>query len=373
MRKTPSYAGAQEQDLPTPCLLLDLDTLKTNIRTLQAFVAKHGKRLRAHAKTHKCSRLAALQIEEGAMGICAAKVSEAQGLIASGIRDVLLTGPAVTPLAHEGILECARADKGFIATIDNLENATRLSELLVSQGRLLQCLLDLDVGFGRSGVPLENFMSFAAAARRLPGLKILGVQAYAGDVQHIADYEHRREANQKCLDAASSALRILRDSGFPDPILSVGGTGSHVFDCGHSDVTEIQAGSYALMDVQYRSIGSHENAERFDTFAPSLSLLTTVVSTNRKGFVTVDAGLKAVYRDGAIPEVIEPGLHYDWFGDEYGKVSGNLANPPLRLGDKLHLVVSHCDPTVNLFDQFFIMQSKKVVDVWPIDLRGCSW
>jgi D-serine deaminase-like pyridoxal phosphate-dependent protein len=205
--------------------------------------------------------------------------------------------------------------------------------------------------------------------RLLPGLEILGVQAYAGHVQHIAGYEARREANRKCLDVASRALRLLRESGLPCPILSMGGTGRHQFDSEHPDVTEIQAGSYALMDAEYLAIGSRGNAARFDAFPPALSLLTTVVSTNQKGFVTVDAGLKAVYHDGATPEVIEPGFSYDWFGDEYGKISGDS---PLRLGAKLHLIVSHCDPTVNLFDRFFIARSGNVVDVWPIDLRGCS-
>jgi D-serine deaminase-like pyridoxal phosphate-dependent protein len=136
-------------------------------------------------------------------------------------------------------------------------------------------------------------------------------------------------------------------------------------------VTEIQAGSYALMDAEYFQIGG-ENQKRFEDFAPALSLLTTVVSTNQSGFVTVDAGLKSLYRDGATPEVCRPGLAYDWFGDEYGKIYSTGSSALPRLGEQLRLIVSHCDPTVNLFDLFFVIEEGCVADIWPIDLRGCS-
>ncbi len=373
MKERPSPGiGTPLADLPTPCLLLDQKLLLANLQTMRDFLAACGKNLRAHAKTHKCSRLASLQREYGATGICAAKVSEAWGLVASGIRDVLLTGPAVTLEAHQQILECAEEDPKFIATIDNLSNAARLSALFLSRRRQLRCLIDLDLGFGRTGIPLRDFPGFLSALRNLPGLEILGLQAYAGHVQHIIGCEDRRKANQACLDMVSQAVKILRREGFSAPIVSVGGTGSCQFDSEHPDVTEIQAGSYALMDAEYLQIGSRENANRFELFPPALFLLTTVVCANQGKFVTVDAGLKALYRDGANPEVVAPGLSYDWFGDEYGKVVSNGTVPLPGLGDSLRLVVSHCDPTVNLFDHFHLIEEDRLVGVWPIDLRGRS-
>jgi D-serine deaminase-like pyridoxal phosphate-dependent protein len=106
-----------------------------------------------------------------------------------------------------------------------------------------------------------------------------------------------------------------------------------------------------------------------------LRLLTTVISANQKGFVTVDAGLKSLYRDGGVPQVIGPGypgMEYDWFGDEYGKITcpDHVALPPI--GTVLELATSHCDPTINLFDRFYLTRGDQVVGVWPIDLRGCS-
>ncbi len=338
---------------------------------MRDFLAARGKHLRAHAKTHKCSRLAALQCEYGAIGICAAKVSEAHKLIAKGIRHVLLTGPAVTAAAHQAVLECAESDAHFIAALDSLENASRLAALFAAKRRRLRCLIDLDLQFGRTGIALPQVGEFFDALQKFSALEILGIQAYAGHVQHIAGYAQRRDANRLCLQIAAEALAKLRARGLSDPILSVGGTGSCQFDTAHPDVTEIQAGSYALMDAEYFQIGS-ENQPRFEDFAPALTLLTTVVSTNQVQFVTVDAGLKALYRDGATPEVCQPGLAYDWFGDEYGKIFSPGSGPLPKQRDQLRLIVSHCDPTVNLFDHFFVIEDGRVTDVWPIDLRGCS-
>lgn len=370
-RALPSV-GTSVSDLPTPCLLLDRQGLLANLQTMDEFLSARGKTLRAHAKTHKCSALAALQQKYGATGTCAAKISEARGLVAQGIRNVLLTGPAVTSDAHQQILECALEDPEFIVTLDCLANAAQISALFVSQGLRLRCLIDLDLGFGRTGISLSGFAEFLAAIQRLPGLEVLGLQAYAGHVQHILGYENRRKTNQACLEIVAQAVEVLRQNGLPAPIVSVGGTGSYQFDSEHPDVTEIQAGSYALMDAEYLHIGSLEDPERFEPFSPALFLLTTVISANQTQFVTVDAGLKAVYRDGATPEVVTPGLDFDWFGDEYGKITSDGSVPLPSLGEQLQLVVSHCDPTVNLFDQFYVIEDDRVVEIWPIDLRGCS-
>lgn len=137
----------------------------------------------------------------------------------------------------------------------------------------------------------------------------------------------------------------------------------------------MQVGSYACMDAEYLAIGSAEDDRRFVAFEAALRLLTTVISANQDSFVTVDAGLKALYRDGGIPRVVTPGYldtTYDWFGDEYGKVAAadTTALPPL--GMVLELITAHCDPTINLFERFFLTRGDRVVGTWPIDLRGCS-
>jgi D-serine deaminase-like pyridoxal phosphate-dependent protein len=158
-------------------------------------------------------------------------------------------------------------------------------------------------------------------------------------------------------------------------IFSSSGTGTFDIDLSVPEVTELQVGSYACMDVAYLGIGSAGDPTRFTSFGPALRVLSTVVSRNQKGFVTVDAGLKSLYKDGGVPQVLGPeypGMTYNWFGDEYGMIScpGNVAPP--SLGTVLELVPSHCDPTVNLFDRYYLTRGAEVVDTWPIDLRGCS-
>jgi 3-hydroxy-D-aspartate aldolase len=128
------------------------------------------------------------------------------------------------------------------------------------------------------------------------------------------------------------------------------------------------------MDIEYLAIRSADDDTRFVSFVPALRLLTTFISANHKGFVTVDAGLKSLYKDGGKPQVIVPEdspLEYDWFGDEYGRITStdNSELPPL--GTVLELVTSPCDPTINLFDSYYLARGKEVVGTWPIDLRGC--
>ena len=129
------------------------------------------------------------------------------------------------------------------------------------------------------------------------------------------------------------------------------------------------------MDTEYLAIGSADDDARFAAFDPALRLLTTVVSATHEGLVTVDAGLKSLYKDGGKPHVIVPdnsALAYDWFGDEYGKITSTKPSELPPLGAVLELVTSHCDPTVNLFDRYYLTRGREVIGTWPIDLKGCS-
>ncbi len=355
-------------ELPTPCLTLDAPSLEGNLVQMQQLATRAGKALRPHAKSHKCSALARRQLAHGAVGICAAKVSEAVALVEAGVRNVLLTGPAVTPWAHAQVLHCARADAGFLLVLDDASLARRLGERAAAEGRTLRCLLDLDVGQLRTGAPPQEAQAAAAALAALPGLQLVGIQAYAGHLQHEASLAGRREANRRALEPACAAWEQLREE-FGLEIFSVGGTGTAAFDLELPGVTEIQPGSYALMDADYGAV-------EFEgpPFATALRLHTTVLSARHAGFVTVDAGLKSVYRDGPAPVVLSPqgpGWSYDWYGDEYGRITlpEGRTLPP---GERLELAVSHCDPTVNLFDWLYLTDAGVVREAWRVDLRGCS-
>jgi D-serine deaminase-like pyridoxal phosphate-dependent protein len=363
-------------DLDTPCLVLDMDVLERNLRTMQAAADRAGRSLRPHAKTHKCSALARKQIDAGAIGVCAAKVSEAEALVKAGLDGILITGPVVTATKIERLLNALAAAPSLMTVVDHRDGVELLAAALRERRLSMDVLLDVNVGLNRTGVrPCDALKLADVILAHHPTLRLRGIQAYAGQVQHVRSYEARKAASHQCLEGAGAVFRALQRVTETCTLFSASGTGTFDIDLTVPGLTELQVGSYACMDAEYLAIGSAEDSSRCASFGPALRLLTTVVSTNQEGFVTVDAGLKALYRDGGVPQVFGSdrcGMGYDWFGDEYGRVScpDNVELP--SLGTVLELVTSHCDPTINLFDSCYLTRGTEVVGVWPIDLRGCS-
>jgi D-serine deaminase-like pyridoxal phosphate-dependent protein len=364
-----------KSDLDTPCLVLDLDILEKNLEKMQADTGRAGKNLRPHAKTHKCSALAQKQIEAGAIGVCAAKISEAEALVKAGIDGILITGPVATPKKVRRLVELLAAAPSLMAVVDDRESIDLLAAALHERNMSMDVLIDLDVGLHRTGVSPANALELASHILYHPTLRLRGIQAYAGQVQHIRSYEDRKIESHQCLQEAVSVFHELKAVAETCTIFSASGTGTFDIDLTIPETTELQVGSYVCMDAEYLAIGSAEDSTQFTSFGPALRLLTTVVSRNQKGFVTVDAGLKSLYRDGGIPQIIGSeyaGMEYAWYGDEYGKVTCPDDSKTLSIGATLELVTSHCDPTINLFDRFFLTRGDEVVGTWRIDLRGCS-
>lgn len=364
-------------ELDTPCLILDHAAFEANLAKLQRAVTAADKDLRPHAKTHKCSRIASQQLAAGAVGICVAKVSEAENLIRAGIRNVLVTGPTANPSAVRRLVDLLDRDPGLLIAIDSAAGLDALHSELTRRERTMRVLLDVDVGHERTGVHPRHASDFARGLiKRSPRTELVGIQAYAGHLQHITNYDERRDCSLAALATAADVLRAVQVFAPSCRILSGSGTGTVEFDLAERAMTEFQAGSYVFMDEEYRQIGSAANPGQFADFAPALRVLTSVVSANHATHVTVDAGLKALYRDGAVP-AIHPArgssFAYDWFGDEYGKLTPTSPGLPLpQVGTRFELITSHCDPTVNLYDTINVVSNQRVIDQWPLDLRGCS-
>jgi D-serine deaminase-like pyridoxal phosphate-dependent protein len=362
-------------DLETPCLVLDMEVLERNLRKMQTTIKRAGKNLRPHVKTHKCSALAQMQIESGAIGVCVAKVSEAEVLVKAGLDSILITGPIVTPGKVERLVDLLKTAPSLMVVIDHPRSIALLDAALRARGMSMGVLLDVDVGLNRTGVRPSDALILAEQIVYCPTLRLSGIQAYAGHVQHIRSYDMRKQTSHQCLQKAVRIFRELQATVSTCTIFSASGTGTFDIDLAISEVSELQVGSYACMDTEYLDIGSADNDTRFVSFDPALRLLTTVVSANHEDFVTVDAGLKTLYKDGGKPKVITPdysALEYDWFGDEYGRITGSDYSELPPLDTVLELVTSHCDPTINLFDRYFLTRGDRVTGVWPIDLRGCS-
>ncbi len=366
----------QIANLDTPSLLLDLDIFEQNLRLMRDRAKAAGKSLRPHAKTHKCSRIAQRQLAAGnCVGICAAKVSEALALLRTGIPSVLITSPVVTPLKIDKLCACLATGGECMLVIDNYANAVALSAAAASVGRMLPVLLDLDPEMGRTGVSYAEAPALARQLAQLEHLQFRGIQCYAGHLQHLPDATQRRSETLRLMQKSARVYRSLREDGLDLDIFTGTGTGTAKFDLEIPEITDIQVGSYCVLDAEYAAVENPAELE-FENFRPALSLLTSVISTNIAHQVTVDAGLKALYHTPATPPRVIgpgrrplPGWRYDWFGDEQGTLFFAELPKPV-LGDCFELCLSHCDPTINMHDTIHIQQRGQIVEQWPIDLRG---
>lgn len=339
-------------DLPTPALLLDRDVFEANLRRMADFAARAGKKLRPHAKAHKCVEIARRQIGMGAVGVCVATVNEAELMVRSGIADVLLTSPIADRLKCERVAALGGA---VAVVVDHAEQV----ELYAGTRAELDVLIDLDVGDHRTGVaPGEPALELARLIRSKPNLTFTGLQAYSVRASHMAD---RAEFSTETLHHASTTKQLLESSGIEVREITGASTGSYSEDASLPYITELQAGSYALMDVAYARIGRKE-------FGHALTVLATVVSANHQDRVTVDAGFKAFATDRTFgPEVqgLE-GARFEWAGDEFGYVFADRARCRIELGDRLRFIPPHCDPNVNLYDRIYVCRGNKVEDVWSV-------
>ncbi|HZS88785.1 MAG TPA: DSD1 family PLP-dependent enzyme [Chloroflexota bacterium] len=354
--------GTRIQDLDTPCLLLDLDKVERNLDLMAAaFEGTHVK-LRPHAKTHKSPRLALMQLERGAIGVCCAKLGEAEVMAAGGVTDLLVTSPLVGTAKIRRLLALAR-QADVTTVVDDAGCAARISDAAQEAGLRIKCLVDLDLGTHRTGVePGEPALRLATAVSRLPGLQFLGLQGYEGHAQHIVGIDERRAVHARAAQLLTGTADLLREKGLPVEIVSTAGTGTCRFTLDWQAVTDVQPGSYVVMDTDYGRVDGLG-------FEHALTVLANVVS-KRGNVAILDAGLKTLSTDAgpAAPRDLE--AEYAPFGDEHGRLTFKDGNP-LAHGDKVHLLPRHCDPTINLHDVYHVTRGDTVVGVWPIAARGC--
>lgn len=371
-----NYIGLNKNELDTPCLIIDINKLRANLNIMRQHGLKHSVNIRPHSKTHKCSKLAKLQIEYGAIGMCAAKISEAEILIDHQIPGVLITSPIVASNKISRLMACIEKAPDTMVVVDNEKNIIDLANAGQQMGKKINVLIDLNSGIGRTGVNFEYALDLALKANRLHWINLLGIQCYAGNLQHINSFNERKKASLQIMRRACEMAACFKKHDLPCSILTGSGTGTYDIDIEANDITEIQPGSYALMDVEYSKIGSKNNSDTYTTFSHAMTLLTTVISSNQHHHVTVDAGTKSIYVDANHrPQIIShEGLEYDWggFGDEHGKITALMNAELPKNGALVELIVPHCDPTINLYDTFFIVENEVVIDVWDIDLRGKS-
>jgi D-serine deaminase-like pyridoxal phosphate-dependent protein len=327
-------------ELATPALVADSATIDRNVATMAA--ARPGRALRPHVKAHKCTALAAVQAAAGHTTFTCATPREVVGMAAAGLGDdLLLANETVDALRLRAM---AQLDTPVTVAVDSEATVTAAAGAGMSR-----CLIDVNVGLPRCGIPPDEAGRLADLARRA-GLDVRGVMGSAGHLMRGAGRDQRRDQVD---EAMALLVRAHRDVG--GDIVSAGGTGT--FDL-HDDngVTEVQAGSYALMDTHYGGLGL--------PFDQALYVVGTVISVG-EGFAVADVGLKALGMDHGNPSVEHGKV---WFcSDEHVTFT---PDETLSVGDRVRVIPAHVDPTMAMHEALWLTRGDEVIDRWPIDLRG---
>jgi len=357
--------GATSAAIDTPALLLDHDALTRNIARMADFVAAGPAKLRPHAKTHKCVEIARLQLDAGAVGITCAKVGEAEALAAGGIADILIANQVVGPIKIARLVALARRCVVTIA-VDDAGNVRQLAAAAEAAGVTVRCYVEVDVGMVRCGVPDGHAaLALARLVDQSPGLVFAGLQTYEGHLQNVVPLDERIVLAETDMRKALLAREVVEDGGLAVEQVSGGGTGTHMVTGRLPWMTELQCGSYATMDAQYRAVGGAD-------FENALTVLVTVISRPRPDKAVVDAGLKAVTSEFGEPTVCVDGAAWLDFSEEHGEITLDGAARDLRVGDKIELIPRHGCTTVNLYDRFHVMHDGALQDIWAVAGRGRS-
>jgi D-serine deaminase-like pyridoxal phosphate-dependent protein len=366
--------GTSKWELDTPALCVDLDKLEQNIATMQAAAKRFGIATRPHAKTHKSADIAKMQLAAGAVGICAAKLGEAEALMAHGVDRICMTTANLSPAKIRRAMQLRKKSAHFIQAVDEEQNARDLSAAAREAGLVADVVIDVAVGT-RSGIPPDHgAVALAKAVDGLPNLKLRGVLSYDGGAQHIAGFTVRKT---RALDNIAANVRVfeaMKKAGLSTEIFSGGGTGTYNIQHLVPGFTDVQVGSYVFMDMQYLAIGGEKNETRYDDFAPSLTVVATVLNNRFPGRITTDAGAKALTLNVPHAGVIgEPTADYNAGSDEFGVITfTGEPSKSYKIGDRLEVIVPHCDPVVNLYDVMYGIRNDRVEKVLPITARGRS-
>jgi D-serine deaminase-like pyridoxal phosphate-dependent protein len=350
-------------ELDTPCLTVDLDVLEDNVRVCLDRLA--GVRVRPHLKTAKSPEVAHLLLRAGAQGVCVAKLGEAEVMLAGGVDDVMVTTELVGAMKVQRLVELTNRwpEARIRVVVDSWEGARAIDAALP---RPLETLVDVNVGQDRTGVAPQNARALADRLEHLEGLRLVGVQGYEGNLQHVRDPGVRRRRCDESMQRLEQTVDDLRAGGHRVDVVSTGGTGTAEFCAAHDVVTEVQPGSFIFMDTDYSDTGGVP-------YRAALAAPATVISRPAPDRAVVDAGLKTLSDDSGSARLLDaPGWSYAPGGDEHGILTpvDGPEHRELRVGDRVLLQPSHIDTTINLHDVMYTHRGGRIEGVWAVAARG---
>ncbi len=351
-------------EIPTPALIVDVAAMTRNIQRMADFFAGGSCQIRPHFKAHKTPEIAKRQLAAGSCnGLTCATVGEAEIVAEEALTDdILIANQVVGPGKAARIAELAKRSDMIVA-VDSEFGLEDLARAAKAAGVEIGVLVDVNVGLPRCGIaPGEPALALAKLADATDGVALRGMMGYEGHVVGLEDRAEREVRATKAMGRLLESVRLTREAGLPCEIVSAGGTGTYDITGGMEGITEIQAGSYALMDTAYAKLDI--------PFEQAFSVLGTVLSRPRPDQCAADCGHKACTQDHGNPDVkgVE-GAAVMFLSDEHATIS-LPEDSTIAVGDQIELWPSHIDPTINLHDVMYAVEGEDVVETWPIAARG---
>jgi D-serine deaminase-like pyridoxal phosphate-dependent protein len=354
---------ASFNQIDTPALLLDVDALQANIARMAAFFAPRHCKLRPHFKSHKCTAIARLQMEAGAVGITCAKLGEAEVLADAGISNILIANQIVGPLKIRRLIAVCHRAAPMVA-VDSAANVKMLSEMASAAGVGIGVLVEINVGMDRCGVaPGQPALELARLVASSPGLKFEGLQGYEGHCVDLREETERTEKTRASLKLLVDTRRLIERAGLRVNLVSGGGTGTYAINADYPGIDEVQAGSYAAMDWWYTDIRPE--------FRQAMSILATVISRPKPGLVIIDVGCKGTGSEWGAPRVknLSGARVANHSSEEHMKIA-LPENAAISIGERIEIIPSHGCTTSNLYSEFILHREGSVIGAWPIEGRG---
>jgi D-serine deaminase-like pyridoxal phosphate-dependent protein len=351
-------------DISTPALVVDLPAMERNIERMAGFFAARTSKLRPHFKAHKTPAIARRQLAAGSCtGLTCATVGEAEIVARERLcEQILIANEVVGPGKAARVAKLAAASDMIVA-VDSDFGLHDIASAARAAGTTVGILVDVGVGLPRCGIaPGEPALALAKRIDATDGVTLRGAMGYEGHVVGIEDRADREAKAAKAMERLLSTARMIREAGLRCDIVSAGGTGTYDITGGMEGITEIQAGSYVLMDTAYAKLDI--------PFKQAFSILGTVLSRPRPEQCATDTGLKACAVDHGNPSVKGlDGAQVLFLSDEHATIA-LPSDSAVAVGGRIELWPSHIDPTINLHDVLYAVDGEDVVEVWPITARG---
>jgi D-serine deaminase-like pyridoxal phosphate-dependent protein len=360
------FKGLTKEDLPTPCMVVDLEIFERNLHTMAEHCRKTGIHLRGHVKVHKSPEIAKRQLALGSIGVTCATVAEAELMASSGIKGVLLTRQPTSKNNIGRTVALAKREPTFGTVVDDPLVADWLQEAAAVEGVKVRTVVDIYAGLTRHGIEAgQPALDLAKKVDGSKNLKLIGLMGYSGGASHTHGWEDRKRKSFEDTAGLLETSMMARKAGLPVEIVTGGSTGTYNIDSEKKGLTELQAGSFVFMDTLYRQVGGKSDAHVYTDFDNSLTVMTTVISKHHPHQCTIDAGNKALLKP--TDEVKgRPEVKVENQGAEYGILVWKDGDRDFKLGERVDLYPSNLDMSTNVYDRYYVARGEQIVDVWPI-------